>query len=76
MKSINNYILFIGLGLLALGIFISFVMGKSKNSKTVEDSLAKARKAKEEKRQARKQEEEQVNKEAEEIINSLVKNKI
>lgn len=73
MKKINNYIVFIGLGLLALGIFVSFVMGKSKNFKTVEDSLAKARKVKEQKRQARKKEEEEVNKEAEAIINSLTK---
>jgi uncharacterized membrane protein YgaE (UPF0421/DUF939 family) len=73
MKKINNYIVFIGIGLLALGIFVSFVMGKSKNSQTVEDSLAKARKVKEQKRQARKQEEEEVNKEAEAIINSLTK---
>jgi uncharacterized membrane protein len=76
MKKVNNYIVYIGLGLLALGIFIAFVMGRAKNDKTVTDSLAKARKAKEQKRQERikKQEEEEINKEAQEIINTLTKN--
>ena len=76
MKKVNNYIVYIGLGLLALGIFIAFVIGRAKNDKTVTDSLAKARKAKEQKRQERikKQEEEEINKEAQEIINTLTKN--
>jgi len=76
MKKVNNYIVYIGLGLLAVGIFIAFVMGRAKNDKTVIDSLAKARKAKEQKRQERikKQEEEEINKEAQEIINTLTKN--
>ena len=76
MKKVNNYIVYIGFGLLALGIFIAFVMGRAKNDKTVNDSLAKARKAKEQKRQERikKQEEEEINKEAQEIINTLTKN--
>jgi uncharacterized membrane-anchored protein YhcB (DUF1043 family) len=76
MKKVNNYIVYIGLGLLAVGIFIAFVMGRAKNDKTVTDSLAKARKAKEQKRQERikKQEEEEINKEAQEIINTLTKN--
>tara|TARA_B100001989_G_C24097638_1_gene250112 strand:- start:128 stop:358 length:231 start_codon:yes stop_codon:yes gene_type:complete len=76
MKKVNNYIVYIGLGLLALGIFIAFVMGRAKNDKTVTDSLAKARKVKEQKRQERikKQEEEEINKEAQEIINTLTKN--
>ena len=76
MKKVNNYIVYIGLGLLALGIFIAFVMGRAKNDKTVNDSLVKARKAKEQKRQERikKQEEEEINKEAQEIINTLTKN--
>jgi len=76
MKKVNNYIVYIGFGLLALGIFIAFVMGRAKNDKTVTDSLAKARKVKEQKRQERikKQEEEEINKEAQEIINTLTKN--
>ena len=76
MKKVNNYIVYIGLGLLAVGIFIAYVMGRAKNDKTVTDSLAKARKAKEQKRQERikKQEEEEINKEAQEIINTLTKN--
>ncbi len=76
MKKVNNYIVYIGLGLLAVGIFIAFVMGRAKNDKTVTDSLAKARKVKEQKRQERikKQEEEEINKEAQEIINTLTKN--
>ena len=76
MKKVNNYIVYIGLGLLAVGIFIAFVMGRAKNDKTVTDSLAKARKAKEQKRRERikKQEEEEINKEAQEIINTLTKN--
>ena len=76
MRKVNNYIVYIGLGLLAVGIFIAFVMGRAKNDKTVIDSLAKARKAKEQKRQERikKQEEEEINKEAQEIINTLTKN--
>ena len=51
-------------------------MGRAKNDKTVIDSLAKARKAKEQKRQERikKQEEEEINKEAQEIIYTLTKN--
>ena len=72
MKKLNNYILWIGGGLLAIGIFINYVFVKSDNDDKVNKSLEKARKAKEAKRKERmKRESDEVEQEAKEIINSL-----
>tara|TARA_Y100000401_G_scaffold115613_1_gene119641 strand:- start:936 stop:1172 length:237 start_codon:yes stop_codon:yes gene_type:complete len=71
MKKVNSYIIWVGVGLLALGIFVNFIMVRSSNDKRVNDSLKKARAEKERKRKERLKDEEEANKEAEEIINSL-----
>ena len=72
MKKLNNYILWIGGGLLAIGIFINYVFVKSDNDDKVNKSLEKARKVKEAKRKERmKRESDEVEQEAKEIINSL-----
>ena len=71
MKDVNRYILFAGLGLLAIYFVINYLFVKNANDDKVNDSLAKARKAKEQKRQERKKEEDAIDKEANEIINSL-----
>jgi len=70
MKDVNKYILFTGLGLVAIYFVINYLFVKNANDDKVNDSLAKARKAKEQKRQERK-EEQAIDKEANEIINSL-----
>lgn len=71
MKEVNRYILVVGLGLTALYFVINYLLVKNNNDNKVNDSLEKARKVKEAKRQARKKEAEELNKETEEIINSL-----
>lgn len=71
MKKVNSYIIWVGVGLLALGIFVNFIMVRSSNDKRINDSLKKARAEKERKRKQRLKDEEEANKEAEEIINSL-----
>ena len=71
MKEVNRYILVVGLGLTALYFVINYLLVKNKNDDKVNDSLKKAREAKEAKRQARKKEADELNKETEEIINSL-----
>ena len=75
MNKVKNYLVYIGLGAVALGIFINFIMVKSNNDKKVNDSLKKARASKEAKRQAnlkkQKEEQKELDKEAEEIIISL-----
>tara|TARA_R110000824_G_scaffold139910_1_gene305347 strand:+ start:147 stop:368 length:222 start_codon:yes stop_codon:yes gene_type:complete len=68
MKEVNKYIFFIGLGLLALAVFVNYIIVKGSNDKKVDDSLAKARKVKEEKRKAKQEE---VNKQADEILQDL-----
>jgi hypothetical protein len=68
MKEVNKYIFFIGLGLLALAVFVNYIIIKGNNDKKVDDSLAKARKVKEEKRKAKQEE---VNKQADEILQDL-----
>tara|TARA_R110001583_G_scaffold77707_4_gene211378 strand:- start:206 stop:427 length:222 start_codon:yes stop_codon:yes gene_type:complete len=68
MKEVNKYIFFIGLGLLALAVFVNYIIIKGNNDKKVDDSLAKARKVKEEKRKAKQEE---VNKAADEILQDL-----
>lgn len=68
MKEVNKYIFFIGLGLLALAVFVNYIIVKGNNDKKVDDSLAKARKVKEEKRKAKQEE---VNKAADEILQDL-----
>tara|TARA_B100000287_G_scaffold140185_1_gene132077 strand:- start:2304 stop:2540 length:237 start_codon:yes stop_codon:yes gene_type:complete len=71
MKEVNRYILIVGLGLTALYFVINYLFVKNENDNKVNDSLKKARQAKEAKRQARKKEAEEINKETEDIINSL-----
>ena len=71
MNKVKNYSIWIGLGLLALGIFINFVLVRSGNDKRVNDSLKKARAEKERKRQERIKKEEEAPQEAEEIIKTL-----
>ena len=71
MKEVNRYILVVGLGLTALYFVINYLLVKNNNDNKVNDSLEKARKVKEAKRQARKKEAEELNKETAEIINSL-----
>ena len=71
MKDVNRYILFAGLGLLAIYFVINYLFVKNANDDKVNDSLAKARKAKEQKRQNAKKEADAIDKEANEIINSL-----
>jgi len=68
MKEVNKYIFFVGLGLLAVAVFINYIIVKGNNDKKVDDSLSKARKVKEEKRQERQNE---VNKQADEILQDL-----
>ena len=68
MKEVNKYIFFIGLGLLELAVFVNYIIVKGSNDKKVDDSLAKARKVKEEKRKAKQEE---VNKQADEILQDL-----
>lgn len=77
MKEVNRYILFVGLGLVAIYFVINYLFVKNANDDQVNDSLAKARKAKEQKRQNAKKEADAIDKEANEIINSLqvIKNK-
>ena len=70
MKDVNRYILFVGLGLVAIYFVINYLFVKNANDDKVNDSLAKARKAKEQKRQAKK-EADAIDKEANDIINSL-----
>ena len=71
MKDVNRYILFVGLGLVAIYFVINYLFVKNANDDKVNDSLAKARKAKEQKRQNAKKEADAIDKEANEIINSL-----
>lgn len=71
MKEVNRYILFVGLGLVAIYFVINYLFVKNANDDQVNDSLAKARKAKEQKRQNAKKEADAIDKEANEIINSL-----
>ena len=71
MKEVNRYILFVGLGLVAIYFVINYLFVKNANDNKVNDSLAKARKAKEQKRQNAKKEADAIDKEANEIINSL-----
>ena len=72
MKKLNNYILWIGGGLLAFGIFINYVFVKSDNDDKVNKSLEKARKVKEAKRKERmKRESDEVAEEAKELLISL-----
>jgi len=72
MKEVNRYILLVGLGLTALYFVINYLFVKNDNDNKVKDSLQKARKAKEAKRQARKKVEvDDLNKETEEILNSI-----
>lgn len=71
MKEVNRYILFVGLGLVAIYFVINYLFVKNANDDKVNDSLAKARKAKEQKRQNAKKEADAIDKEANEIINSL-----
>ena len=71
MKEVNRYILFVGLGLVAIYFVINYLFVKNANDDKVNDSLAKARKAKEQKRQNAKKEADAIDKEANDIINSL-----
>ena len=71
MNKVKNYSIWIGLGLLAIGIFINFVLVRSGNDKRINDSLKKARAEKERKRQERIKNEEKATQEAEEIIKTL-----
>jgi len=71
MKEVNRYILFVGLGLVAVYFVINYLFVKNANDDQVNDSLAKARKVKEQKRQNAKKEADAIDKEANEIINSL-----
>lgn len=71
MNKVKNYSIWIGLGLLAFGIFVNFVLVRSGNDKRVNDSLKKARAEKERKRQERIKKEEKATQEAEEIIKTL-----
>ena len=71
MKDVNRYILFVGLGLVAIYFVINYLFVKNANDDKVNDSLAKARKAKEQKRQNAKKEADAIDREANEIINSL-----
>jgi|TARA_R110002020_G_scaffold20974_2_gene70929 uncharacterized protein (UPF0333 family) len=71
MKDVNRYILFVGLGLVAIYFVINYLFVKNANDDKVNDSLAKARKAKEQKRQNAKKEADAIDKEANDIINSL-----
>jgi F0F1-type ATP synthase membrane subunit b/b' len=71
MKEVNRYILFVGLGLVAIYFVINYLFVKNANDDKVNDSLAKARKAKEQKRQNAKKEADAIDREANEIINSL-----
>ena len=71
MNKVKSYSIWIGLGLLAIGIFINFVLVRSGNDKRINDSLKKARAEKERKRQERIKKEEKATQEAEEIIKTL-----
>tara|TARA_B100000427_G_C15512904_1_gene596955 strand:+ start:1731 stop:2009 length:279 start_codon:yes stop_codon:yes gene_type:complete len=72
MKDITKYLIWFGIGLVALAGLINYFIVKNHNDKIVNDSLQKARDAKkakaEERKEAREKREEQLRKEVDEEL--------
>ena len=66
MKEFTKYLIWAGVGLVALAGLINYFMVKSLNDKIINDSLEKARKAKKAKAEKRKRDLEEIEKEVDE----------